>query len=572
MQKLVDIPAKAKQAKNGKYYILKRDAEQPGFETESGIAYIGMPCDEKGKMDIDNYSCYENYYTYIRPKEESERYMQAMAKQKEQEQKKALEKKLRGNGKRHMRVALPYLVEKCLAEYGALDILNEIYGEELASKIIELAALSTVHGLNVIDYRELMWDYYGRVHHWCLTDEHVIKIFDEINKAGIHEFMRKFYQRNRTDHLAAMEIVCRVQFERVERRNSWFESYSRYDGESAADCYMLYFDSIKDIPVAMEKLVPEKFDLELLDVNTCLESDVIDTEPLMYCRYIQLEKYQKIKKFTLIPLRALAESDQFKQMRKDVVNAKPFFKLRELRAIRQPFTYKGINGYLFVIYDDREKKEVAESASSILDNLKDRLNAMGSYGFMDFDSQYLEAIGSDDFFAETIYKKNKDLTKQLKKDAGYYALFTDDETVTEQIAVSLLDSRYYFFRNFFMVTPIENYEYANIRAYEELDGRALIRFLTFLIHHWFSPIIDPLADKETDPWKQSFSSQMQRLYHPVVDLARDYAKIVEKEYLLEDDLLALFGVTHEDLEKYAYDIWLTEDYFDEEDDERWYDE
>ena len=43
MKKLVDIPAKAKQAKNGKYYILKHDAEQPGFETESGLAYIGMP-------------------------------------------------------------------------------------------------------------------------------------------------------------------------------------------------------------------------------------------------------------------------------------------------------------------------------------------------------------------------------------------------------------------------------------------------------------------------------------------------------------------------------------------------
>ena len=322
----------------------------------------------------------------------------------------------------------------------------------------------------------------------------------------------------------------------------------------------------------MEKLAFDTFNLDPIDDNTRLESDVIDTKPLMYCRDFQLEKYQKTKKFTLIPLKTLAESDQFKQMRKDVMNAKPFFQLRELRVIRQPFTYNDINGYLFVIYDDREKKEVAESASSILSNLKERLNNMSSYGFMDFDSQYLEAIDSDDLFAGTTYKKSNELTKQLKKDAGYYALFTDDETVNEQIAVSLLDSQYYYFRNFFMTAPIENYEYADIQAYEELDGRVLIRFLSLLIHHWFSPIIDSLVEKETDPWKRSFSHQMQRFYHPVVDIARDYAKTVEKDYLLEDDLLAQFGVTREDLEKYAYDIWLTEDYFDEEDSERWYDE
>ena len=523
-----------------------------------------MPCDEKGKMDISNYSCYHNYYTYIRPKEEAERYMHDMAKSQD--------KKLSGNGKRHIRVALSYLVEKCLAEYGALDLLNEVYGEELASKIIELAALSTVHGMSPIDYRELRWDYYGRVHHWCLTAELVVEIFGDINKAGIHEFMRKFYQRNRTDHLTAMEIICRVQFERVTNEIPWFDSYCRYDGESTAGRYMLYFDSVKDIPVAMEKLAFDTFNLDPIDDNTRLESDVIDTKPLMYCRDFQLEKYQKTKKFTLIPLKTLAESDQFKQMRKDVMNAKPFFQLRELRVIRQPFTYNDINGYLFVIYDDREKKEVAESASSILSNLKERLNNMSSYGFMDFDSQYLEVIDSDDSFAGTTYKKSNELTKQLKKDAGYYALFTDDETVNEQIAVSLLDSQYYYFRNFFMTVPIENYEYADIQAYEELDGRVLIRFLTLLIHHWFSPIIDSLVEKETDPWKRSFSHQMQRFYHPVVDLARDYAKTVEKDYLLEDDLLALFGVTREDLEKYAYDIWLTEDYFDEEDSERWYDE
>ena len=187
-------------------------------------------------MDIDNYSCYHNYYTYIRPKEEAERYMHDMAKSQD--------KKLRGNGKRHIRVALSYLVEKCLAEYGALDLLNEVYGEELASKIIELAALSTVRGMSPIDYRELKWDYHGRVHHWCLTAELVVEIFGDINKAGIHEFMRKFYQRNRTDHLTAMEIICRVQFERVTNEIPWFDSYCRYDGESTAGRYMLYFDLI----------------------------------------------------------------------------------------------------------------------------------------------------------------------------------------------------------------------------------------------------------------------------------------------------------------------------------------
>jgi len=571
MTKLVDIPAKAKQAKNGNYYILKRDAEQPGFESKSGIAYIGMSCNEKGKMDISQYNHYQNYYTYIRPREEDEHYMKALAQRQEQERKQAEEKRLRGNGKRYVRVAVPYLVEKCLDEYGALDILNEIYGEVLASKIVELAALVTIHGFSPIDYHPLMWSYHGRIHHWRLTDQFVIDIFAQINEKGIEEFMRRFYQKHKTYHLAALKVICHVLYKRVT--DEWDASYERFDGEQEGESYMLYFDAAKDIPVGMEKFDLQKHGYDISDVDICLQSKVIDAEPLLYCRDLEDARYQKIKKYALIPLKTLSKSEQFKKMRKDVMKAEPFFQLRELRVVREPFTYKDIDGYLFVIYDDREKKEVAESTRDILDNLQDHLNRMGDYGFMDFDSQYLTYGDSDDFFDDDGWKKEPSLTKQLKKDAGYYALFTDDETITPQIAVSLLDSQYYFFRNFFLVAPVENYEFADINAYEELDGRALIRFLSFLIHHWFSPVIEPLVEKEEDPWKQSFSGQMQRLYHPTIDLARDYAKTVEDDYHLEDDLLALFNVTREDLEKYAYQLWLTEDYFDEEHDiEGWYDE
>lgn len=427
---------------------------------------------------------------------------------------------------------------------------------------MELSAFALIHGIGPIDYSDPTWDYFGPVHHWYMNQILTVETFGEIHASGISEFMKRFYEKNKSSHVAAMEIGAQVDYEKY-RDNEFFYIcfYDRYNGEQARQSYVLYMDGETGTAIAMEPLN---------DSHPKAQPNALGIQnPLMYVDSGLFSDTDGLPKYTLIPLSDPSIADMFPKLKKEAMETPARKDCRNIHVISKPFIFKGVEGKLFFSYDPEDEKSVLKSPGDSINTIKDRLNSIGPFSLLDFEKQYCESIGDE--YDDYIYRKNKTLTNLLKKEAGCYALFTNDVSITEPIALNLIDGVFIYSRMFFFTSAVENYEATDVKSLEELTGMTFVTFIGNLLRKRFVPIITPFIEKETDGLYKSVSSQLQKLYHFKVNVEKDHAELVKDKYEPErqsqDALAKAFDFTPTQLEEYTYRLWEIEGYFEEEEEE-----
>lgn len=517
---LVDIPKYAKLNKKGYYYALKRDmpyfADEPGIK---GLFPIGTPSDVEGKMIPDI-----NYHRFCT--EESYQEKMEAIRIREEEEAAAREEKEKNFGESFISLnelhneircypVKGFLVERFFEETGLGDILDEVFGPDLAN-FLKLSA-----GLLATDSETLDFD--------CLNDypmkKHMLyrmnrflttTLWSSIEDNDVRRVFQAWIEKVKPESVSATLVRSTMTLYHDQYSDSmgdgWFFSSRIRTGTRYHVEFLFYRDNQSHMLLAAER--EKTYFSKSFDDYKPSELYTIENSDYPSLQNASLHIFYPSYTFFL-PDAAKTRPSTFCYHPSAYLDAKELTKkLRALeklpivsgyRILKWEGSLKDVNGNWALVEIADQRKDITDTARNIMNSEKKRLQAMSYYpACMDPSSCYFEIEKESeeaDVFDNLPFtvKSKSGATKRISQDFGRYLFFSnegpfdnDDELLSQIWRDDDLIFQFTSYMNQGHTVDVTD-EYSKAMA-----GREFPMFLASMFREWIFDHIGDLFKTEKD--------------------------------------------------------------------------